>query len=296
MNRSTTSPFWKIVSATVIAVVLLAMPAAGDDALQRQASWQPYDATQIATMLRSALDELGVLPAEMDRVAEGFLAAVEQEDADPLDAFVEASRSLVPVINELVTDSQEDISKAAAKFDPNNPTYGDVESLPRPLRMSLRTWLGRKLVRDRLYDEALPVIAEVNPTESVDPASVMFYRGACYHALLMKTEALADLRKLLENEEDCPVRFARTAQLMIADIKPLKEDSLDEISRLMTDVTRRLDLGRTGQTVTEQEQKVIDKLTKLIEKIEEQQTTAAATTAVARTRWRPRRPRCTDER
>ena len=137
--------------------------------------------------------------------------------------------------------------------------------------MSFRTWLGRQLVRDRLYDEALPVIAEVNPTESVDPASVLFYRGACYHALLMKKEALTDLRQLLENEDECPVRFARTAQLMVADIKPLKEDTLDEISRLMTDVTRRLDLGRSGEDVKEQEQKVIDKLTKLIEKIEEQQ-------------------------
>jgi hypothetical protein len=87
----------------------------------------------------------------------------------------------------------------------------------------------------------------------------------------MKKEALADLRRLLENDDDCPVRFARTAQLMIADIKPLKEDSLDEISRIMTDVTRRLDLGRTDEDVKKQEQKVIDKLTKLIEKIEKQQ-------------------------
>ena len=69
---------------------------------------------------------------------------------------------------------------------------------------------------------------------SIDPAATLFYRGACYHALLMKKEALADLRRLLENGDDCPVRFARTAQLMIADIKPLKEDSLDEISRIMT--------------------------------------------------------------
>ena len=39
----------------------------------------------------------------------------------------------------------------------------------------------------------------------------------------------------------------------------------------VTDVTRRLDLGRSGQKVKNQEQKVIDKLTKLIEKIEQQQ-------------------------
>ena len=271
MISSSTISSGKRLSIACWLVVWLAAPNFADQALEREASWQPFDADTIATKLRASLDRLGVTPAEMDQVTESFLVAVEQEDTDPLDAFIAASSELVPVIDELVATAGDDISATAAKIDPNSPTYGDLESLPQTLRMSLRTWLGRELVRARLYDEALPVIAEVDPTESVDPASVLFYRGACYHALLMKKEALSDLRMLLENEDDCPIRFARTAHLMVADIRPLKEDTLDEISRLMTDVTRRLDLGRAGETVTDQEQKVIDKLTKLIEKIEEQQ-------------------------
>jgi len=258
--------------ATVATLLIpIAIAPAADDTLQRQASWEIPDATAISTELRGSLDALGIAPSQMDGAVEEFLAAVEQRDADPLDAFIAATTPLIPVIDELVMAAGQDVSAAAAKLDPNSPTYGDVESLPGPLRMSLRTWLGRELVRARLYDEALPVIAEVDATESVDPAAVLFYRGACYHALLMKKEALADLRRLLENEDDAPVRFTRTAQLMIADIQPLKEDTLDEISRLMSDVTRRLELGRSGESVTEQEQKVIDKLTKLIEKIEQQQ-------------------------
>ena len=117
----------------------------------------------------------------------------------------------------------------------------------------------------------MSVLAELDPTASVDPAAVLFYRGASFHSLLKKKEALADLRRLLENQDDCPVRYVRTAQLMIADIKPLKVDSLDEISRLMSDVTRRLDLGRSGDEVQDREQEVIDKLTKLIEDLEKQQ-------------------------
>ena len=271
MNRSNRSLPNPLIATIVLSVASLTVSAHADDALERPASWQAYDAEQITTTLRGSLDQLGVSPSAMDQVADQFLAAVEQHDADPLDAFMEACGPLVPVVEELLAEANESLTAAAARLDPNSPTYGDVESLPKPMRMSLRTWLGRELVRSRLYDEALPVIAEVDPTESVDPAAVLFYRGACYHAMLMKKEALADLRKLLENEDDCPVRFARTAQLMVADIKPLKEDTLDEISRLMTDVTRRLDLGRSGEDVKEQEQKVIDKLTKLIEKLQEQQ-------------------------
>ncbi len=244
--------------------------APADDSLERRATWQIYDAAEMSQQLRASLDQLGVLPEQLDKVSDGFLAAIEKQDADPLDAYVVSIRNLVAAVNELAVLSEQSTASAGASIDPNTAGYGALESLPKSMRMTVRAWLGRQLVRQRLFDEALPVIAEVDPVETIDPAAVLFYRGACYHALLMKKEALADLRRLLENEDDCPTRYARTAQMMVADIKPLKEDTLDEISRLMTDVTRRLDLGRTNEDVQDQEQKIIDKLTKLIEKAEEQ--------------------------
>jgi hypothetical protein len=242
-----------------------------EDALQRRASWQANDTESMARMLRSSLDQLGVAPADMDQISDEFVAAIEKRDADPLSAYIQVTRDFVPVIDKLATLTERDLVEAAVSLDPDTQGYGALESLPKSMRMTVRTWLGRELVRRRLYDEALPVIAEVDVPESLDPAASLFYRGACYHALLMKDEALADLRRLLENEEDCPIRFARTAQMMVADIKPLKEDSLDEISRIMTDVTRRLELGRTDEEVKDREQQIIDKLTKLIDKLEEQQ-------------------------
>ncbi len=268
---SFSASFLLAATLSVLTSLLIGPLSFADDALTQRASWERYDAERMAQMLRSSLDELGVLPDEMDAITEEFLASIEEDDADPLDAYVQVTAKLVPVVSELVNQSSQNLLSAGSTIDPNEQGYADLESLPKSLRMSVRTWLGRELVRARYFDEALPTFAEVDPVESVDPASTLFYRGACYHAMLMKDEALADLRRLLENKDECPVRFARTAQMMIADIKPLKEDSLDEISRIMTDVTRRLDLGRTGEDVKGQEQKIIDKLTKLIEKIEEQQ-------------------------
>lgn len=250
---------------------LASSPGFADDALTQKASWQRYDANEMERMLRASLDELGVLPGEMDAVTEQFLSSIEKADVDPLDALIDATRRLVPVIDQLASQAAQSVASAGSTIDPNSPSYGELESLPKSLRMSVRTWLGRELVRHRYFDEALPAIAEVDPVESIDPAGVLFFRGTCYHALLMKDEALADLRRLLENADDCPVRYSRTAEMMIADIKPLKVDSLDEISRIMTDVSRRLDLGRSDDDVKGQEQKIIDKLTKLIEKLEEQQ-------------------------
>ncbi|WP_231612667.1 hypothetical protein [Novipirellula galeiformis] len=255
-------------------MAVAATVACGADVLERRASWQAYNVETMSRMLRSSLDELGTVPERMDQASDEFISAIEKEDTDPLDALVATIRVIVPSVEKLVSSTQkslDSLAAAGASIDPNTSAYGEIESLPKTMRMSVRTWLGRELVRNRLYDEALPVIAEVDPTESIDPAAVLFYRGACYHAMLMKKEALADLRRLLENEDDCPVRFSRTATMMVADIKPLKEDSLDEISRIMTDVTRRLDLGRSDEEVKKREQEIIDKLTKLIDKIEEQQ-------------------------
>ncbi len=249
----------------------LANPLKADESLSKKATWQRYDAAAMAKMLRASLDEMGVIPSLIDEVAEDFLSSIESDDLDPLDAYVSVAGPIASVISQLAAQSGKNVTLAAAMVDPNAPAYGALESLPKSMRMTIRTWLGRELVRARLYDEALPVIAEVDPAESIDPAAALFYRGACYHALMMKTESLADLRRLLENKDMAPVRFTRTAQLMVADIKPLEKDSLDEVSRLMTDVTRRLDLGRHDENVKSQEQKIIDKLTKLIEKIEEQQ-------------------------
>jgi tetratricopeptide (TPR) repeat protein len=243
----------------------------GDQSLESEQSWNVLTGDQMSMVLRGSLGEFGAGQSLIDEASQRFRQQLEQDGRDPIDAFVHAVASLTDSVDRLTQMAEKDPISAAASIDPSASDYADIESLPKPIRMTVRTWLGRLLVRARLYDEALPVIAEVDVTESIDPASSLFYRGACYHALLMKKEALSDLRILLENEDDCPVRFTRLAKLMIADIKPLKEDSLDEISRLMTDVSRRLDLGRSGEKVEGQEQKIIDKLTKLIDKLEEQQ-------------------------
>ncbi len=259
------------------AYFLLSLPSVGviahaaDDAFESDASWQQPDAEALSLMLRESLNAAGTSSPEIVSATGTLAIALEASDADPLNVFVDTSRAYFPLVEQLAAVAANDLQEAAGRIVPDNPAHLNVGSLPAPLQASVRTWLGRELVRARLYDEALLAFKEVDPTDSADPAATLFFRGACYHALLQKQEALVDLQRLLENEKDCPVRFTRTAQLMVADISPLKKDSLDEISRLMTDVTRRLDLGRADDNVQDREQKIIDKLSKLIEQIEQQQ-------------------------
>jgi len=251
---------------------VMCLPANGaDDAFENEASWQQPTKSELTQLLRQSLEQLGIAQEKINEAAGQFSTALENQDFDRLDSFVATARAYSPLVEQLATLTSEDLQEAGARVAPDHPAHLNLTPLPKVLQASVRTWLGRELVRARLYDEALPAFRQVETVNSADPAATLFFRGACYHALLQKKEALVDLERLLENEKACPIRFTRTAQLMVADISPLKEDSLDEISRLMTDVTRRLDLGRADEDVRDQEQKIIDKLSKLIDKIEEQQ-------------------------
>jgi len=138
------------------------------------------------------------------------------------------------------------------------------------VRDNLKLYYARWLIESRMMDEGLAMLEAVQPTDVVDPASLLFYKASVYHYLLHKDECLATVELLLENKDSLSVRHLRMAQLMIADMKPLKTDSLDEVSRIMTDIRRRLDLGRAGTRVRKQEDDVVAKLDKMIKTLEDQ--------------------------
>jgi len=144
-------------------------------------------------------------------------------------------------------------------------------SIPAWLRADLQLICCRYMVHHGLYDEALQRLLPLAQEPTSDPATWLFCTGVCQHHLMQRTACLETLEKLLERETELPSRYAITARLMQADIKPYKEDSLDEIARLMNDVERRLTLGRAGKTVQDKEQAIVDKLDKMIDKLEQQQ-------------------------
>lgn len=153
------------------------------------------------------------------------------------------------------------------------------ERAPAIARNNLCLLYGRWLAQHAFYDEALEALKGLQPADVVDPASLLFYRGVACHHLLRKEECLACVQRLLENESLIPRRYATLARLMEADLRPLKPDSLDEVSRLMADIRRRLGLGHAGQRVRKQEDDVIAKLDKMIEELETAQKQGAASGA-----------------
>lgn len=170
-----------------------------------------------------------------------------------------------PDVAELLKQCQFGILAA-----PTSPLL-DAEASDDFLSNNVLAYVGTFLTQAEFFDEGLALFEKTKPQRLVDPASYFFHRAVCEHRLLKAKEGLATLKQLLENTSDVPVRYSTVADLMKADLEKLKEKSLDEVSRMMSDVERRLKLGRGGAKVQKTEEEIVARLDELIKKLEQQQ-------------------------
>lgn len=128
---------------------------------------------------------------------------------------------------------------------------------------------ARWLTQHRFYDEAIAILESLDPESIVDPASLFFYRAICRLRLLQPAAAGDDIALLLNNTLDVPPRFRTVAELMKEEAG-IATDGLPQVARLMSDVERRLDLGKSDDPVQKREEEVIAALDKLLEEMEKQ--------------------------
>ncbi len=135
---------------------------------------------------------------------------------------------------------------------------------------NVRLYYARYLTQHRMYEEALQAFNKIDVKQVVDPASYLFFKAVCHHQLLMKVDGLKTIEKLLNNTVDVPVRFSTVATLMQSDLQAMREQTLDEVARKMSDVQRRLNLGRGGTRVQKVEDEIVATLDQIIKKLEQQ--------------------------
>ena len=88
-------------------------------------------------------------------------------------------------------------------------TWLTDEKTPAFIRNNMRLWFGKWLAEERLYDEAMAQLKDLQPTDVVDPAALLFYQSVCHHWLLHKTDGLASITKLLEQRKTIPRRYSK---------------------------------------------------------------------------------------
>ena len=255
----------------MLCVLILASPwvarSADRDEFGRRASWElpTWETTNTKFQAWLASQSLAAeQQAELERV---WSEPVPADATDMLDRLLRVVAKVDPRFQAVVDQCQ---SRTAPSSPPQFAILKD-ESVAPFLRHNLRLLLGQWLVTHALYDEAAEQLADLQPTDVIDPATLLFHQSVVHHRLLEKDACLAKLTTLLEQESALPKRYATIARLMEADIKPLETDSLDEVARLMEDIQRRLNLARAGKRVRKQEDDVVAKLDKMIEELEKQQ-------------------------
>lgn len=225
--------------------------------LETPASWSLVDA--------EAAEEM-VLQSLSDQAARDQAASIWQQESlsDPLTQAAQTAALVAPEVRGLLEHCQG----AATVARPHE--FEAWDQLPQLLRDNLRLYYARWLVRENLFDEAAQQLTSIQLENVVDPAAMLFYQAVVAHRLLDKEQCVTTSNKLLEHAGKIPRRYEQMARLLSADIQPLKIDSPDEIARLMSDVERRLELGRAGKRVRKQEDEIVAKLDKMIKQLEEQ--------------------------
>jgi hypothetical protein len=258
-----------LLTAAFVSLVLVAAPRVqAADEFGKRATWTPPTAAEVKTQLDEWLTT-----RQVDEITKLKIEALWPEAGGPTDSseLLEQLGATIALVDDAARELVTYCRRERTSLDvPDFAILTDETAAPL-VRSNLRLLFARWLAQNDLYDEALEQVSDVTPDEVVDPASLLFYQSVGYHRLLNKEKCLPAIAKLLEREASLPRRYSAMAHLMEADLRPLKTDSLDEISRLMDDIRRRLDLGRAGTVVRKQEDDVIAKLDKMIEEMEQQQ-------------------------
>ena len=82
---------------------------------------------------------------------------------------------------------------------------------------------------------------------------------------------MRSLGNLLDNTQNVPERYKAVALLMRHNLEQLKDASLGEVAKKMSDVERRLILGRGGEKTQKVEEEIVEALDEIIKKVEQQQ-------------------------
>jgi hypothetical protein len=236
-------------------------------------TWSTPEESAVQRQLNHWLDEREATAATRDQIKTIWEAAVTSGEADSQLDQLAASFALAD-------DRAAEIIKLCStpQQSPKLPDFAWLADEATPLfeRANLRLFLGRWMIRNQLFDEALAQLETLEPNQVVDPAGLLFYQAIVYQRMLKKEPGLRTIDRLLEKPDVLPKRYVSLGRLLQADLKQLKDDSLDHISRRMDDVERRLDLGRPGPKTRDVEDGVIKSLDKLIKELEEQAAAAAA--------------------
>jgi len=204
----------------------------------------------------------------------------KKNDAATLASFKgiwEADTPLLEKVSQTLVLGSPDAAKLLKEArDLETPAPTEVPTLLKDskvsgfLRSNLAVAYGKALTSRRIYEEALEALRSAKPEEVVDPASLLFHKAVCEHALMLKDQADGSIDRLLVDVSDSPERYRMVAALMHFDMVTWQDKDLGWIARKMDNIQRRLDLKRGGKQTQKIQKEVLVRLDEMIKELENQ--------------------------
>jgi hypothetical protein len=210
-----------------------------------------------ALALSLVLVTSGIALAQDKRATFGALESTSPEDAkSKLAAWLkEVGKSDPATLQKLDTiwkdSSRSILDRAADSFALGDATAAKVineardASAPAPVvlpavfkdeklsafyRANLGLIYAKALMNRRVYEEALDTLRLFGPDQTLDPASFLYHRAACEHAMRQKADANKSITRLLEEGGAIsPERYKTVATLMLLDMHTRKDKDLGAI-------------------------------------------------------------------
>ena len=254
-----------------------------NDFLQ-QPTWEMPSAEEIQLQLFECLEDMSITRSGLDfefketTVNEFELPHIESV---PFEQRLEHLANVLAEYDERIASLVASCRSAEYWLTVPEHSWLMSDELPEFAQDNLRLYLAQKSVQHRFFDEALALLDSLVCEEIIAPDVLLFCRTVSHHYLVQPELVELNGRRLLEREEELPVRYRQLAGLMLRDVDGLTEDSLDHIARRMGDIGRRLNNGNSGDQVQEVERGVIESLDKMIEELEEMQQQMASSAGAA---------------
>ena len=255
------TPAFIFIPCILLCDILLAV-----DDLQQQATWHIPTTQQVHAQLELWLNDYSLPDTKRQQLLQHWSVL-----PDPLTSASLLEHLLHTIVElEPGTKPFEALNSSSERPPSFDTLILNRTDLPRWVQHHLRLLYGRWLVDQTMYSEAHLQLHGLAPEDVITPATLLFYQSVVAHHLIDKESCLETISLMLENESQLPRRYVEVARLMQADIQPLENESLDEISRIMRNIHNRLEMGRAGKRVRTEEEKVLEKLEKLIDQMEQQ--------------------------
>ncbi len=206
-----------------------------------------------------------------------WLKAAGKYDAPAVDAvWTPAARVTDAALATIALGLPASVEMLADARTPGAVTAGELPALLKDARLdpfvraTLAAAAAKAFAGRRVYEEAVAA-ARLAPAELViDPASFFFYKAVAEHALMQREAATASIVRLLDDVSDAPDRYRVVAAMMFFDVQQWSPDEKDlsNITRLMDNSGRRLELARGGPDTQAIQKKIVFRLDEKIKELE----------------------------